>query len=362
MTTDKMSYKMIHHTSIQLHTALKITYYFRGGDASSENSMLRILKDWQESGLFCAHSYYNYPQGSKTPSNLLELEFLEQIVVTAPRFFIVAGILDGFSIGPLIDAIPVLLRAAVDGSPGAMTDPRCWDLVGYILTRLTNTSSEKRQGVSSQARASVRNATLLLHSWFVIQCLFTICTEKISDWQVVLDLLDRFRNTLSSTDNWEYPFILSIEEEISTGVCPRPMGLYFYYFGSHITVAVVNFVTAYRILGRLVQDRLRLALITQAPQGKRERFEMVLIGGEENWRGCSDEAFLPVADYYDDIGTQPLKTWELRKEAWELYLQSKSSDLTLVDDGMGYCIRELAKRGFEFPHSWNSNWTIEERS
>ncbi|CAJ0552263.1 Ff.00g062420.m01.CDS01 [Fusarium sp. VM40] len=154
MTTDKMIYKMINQTSIQLHAALKITYYDRWGDLSSENRMLRILKDWQESGLFCAHSYYNYPQGSKTPSNLLELEFLEQIVETAPRFFIIAGILDGFSIGPLIDAIPVLLRAAVDGSSGAITDPGCWDLVGYILTRLTNTNSEERQGVSSQARAN----------------------------------------------------------------------------------------------------------------------------------------------------------------------------------------------------------------
>jgi hypothetical protein len=257
--------------------------------------MLRILRDWQESGLFCAHSYWNYPQGSKEPSNPWQLEFLEQIAETHPGFAIVTGILDGFSIGPLIDAIPVLLRAVIGRYSGEMIEPQCWDLVGYILTRLTNSSSEKRQGVSSQAQDSVRNATLLLHSWFVIQCLFTISIHGNEEWQVVLDLLDRFRNTLSSIDDWDYPFILNFGKNVWRRV--SPLGLYVYRFRSHATVTIVNFVTAYRILGRLIQDRLRCTLYTQAPQGSSERLEIVLISSKEDRWGFPDEMFLPAREY-----------------------------------------------------------------
>lgn len=369
MMTDKTIYAIINQTSTQLRTALRITYYYGDGNLSSENSMLRILKDWQESGLFYAHSCWSYPQGSKEPSNPWELEFFEQIVETAPRFTIVTGLLDMFSIGSLIDAIPALLRGVIDMDSQKMIEPQCWELTEYILTCLTNARSEKRQDVSSQVRDSVRDATLLLHSWFVIQSLFAISTQWYEEWQVVLDHLNRFRNTLSSIDDWEYSFILNFGDHHDGKFCPK--GLYFYSFGSHATVATVNFVTAYRILGRLVQDRLRCTLYTQAPRGSSERFEIVLISGKAKIRGYPDDMFLPATEYHDDIAAHLENTLfgkhtgdkrEERTEAWRVFLQSIRSGLTLVDDGMGYCIRELAKKGFEFPHPWNSNWIIEERN
>ncbi|KAG5660368.1 hypothetical protein KAF25_002974 [Fusarium avenaceum] len=367
MRTHRMTYMANDGTSNQLQRALAICYYSRRGDLSSTNGMTRILKDWQESGLFYAHSYWNYPQGSKKPSNPLELEFLEQIVKTAPKFTIVTDLLDGFPITPLIDAIPALLRGVVRKRYGNVAGPRPLELIEYILTRLTSTSSQKRQNVFFRAPDSSRNATLLLHSWFVIQCLFSISMPDIAEWQVVLDLLNRFRNTLSSTDDWEYPFMLKFGQSFWGEV--SLLGLYRYGFGSHTTMAIVNFVTAYRILGRLVQERLRCTLYTQAPRGSRERFEIVLISGEVDGFGYCNEMFSPAIEFHDDIaahlentlfGTHARSREENRKEAWQVYLQSIRSGLTLVDDGMEYCIRELAKRGSEFPYPWNSNWVIKE--
>jgi hypothetical protein len=298
----------------------------------------------------------------------LELEFLEQIVETAPRFDIVTGLLDRFSIGSLINAIPALLRGVIDMELEGIIEPRCWELAEYILTGLASTRSEKRQGVSPQPRDSVRDATLLLHSWFVIQCLFTISIHGNAECQVVLDLLNRFRNTLSSIDDWEYPVILNFGDFVDEF---GPKKLYFHDFESHTTVAIVNFVTAYRILGRLVQDRLRCTLHTQAPAGTSEQFEIVLIGSKKTRGDCPEEMFLPATEYHDGIvahlentlfGMHTDEKTEERTEAWRAFLQSISSGLTLVDDGMGYCIRELAKRGFEFPHPWDSNWIIEEKN
>lgn len=368
MQTDKMSYIMTDGISSQLQRALKICYHSRHGDSSSTNAMTRILKDWQESGLFCAHSEWNYPQRSKEPSNPLELEFLEQIVGTVPELNIVTGLLNGFSIGPLIDAVPVLLRGVREKDFEEMTKLHCLELVDYILTRLTNTSSEKRQDVPSQARAIVRNATFLLHSWFVIRCLFTISFNANEECQVVLDLLSRFRNTLFSTDDWEYPFVLNFGDDVMSEFGPKE--IYFHEFESHTTVAIVNFVTAYRILGRLVQERLCCTLHTQAPQGTSERFEIVLIGGKKKSRwGFAEEMFSPAIEFHNDIaahlentlfGMHTREKRGKREEARRVFLHSISSGLTSVDDGMGYCIRELAKRGLEFPHPWNSNWTIKE--
>jgi hypothetical protein len=40
-------------------------------------------------------------------------------------------------------------------------------------------------------------------------------------------------------------------------------------------------------------------------------------------------------------------------------MQSISNGLTSVD-GIGYCIRELGRRGLMYPHPWQSNRTIKE--
>ncbi|KAF0642026.1 hypothetical protein FPSE5266_10676 [Fusarium pseudograminearum] len=103
-------------------------------------------------------------------------------------------------------------------------------------------------------------------------------------------------------------------------------GLYDELSEDLVIVAIVNFVTAYRILGRLFQDRLCCALNAQVPEGSGERFEIVLIGGEESFTGYARRIFSPETEYHDLISAQLIDTLfrihtvehlKERTEAWQ---------------------------------------------
>ncbi|KAG8677558.1 hypothetical protein FPOAC1_003582 [Fusarium poae] len=135
ITTGKMTYDIIIAPSHQVRRALSITYSWGNSSLSFENSMLPIIKDWQRSGLFSAQSRWKYPQGSRVPSDLWELEFLEQLMGIAPRFTIVAGALDQLQIHRLIEAIPALLRGFPNMMGYGVLEPLLCESIGYVLTQ-----------------------------------------------------------------------------------------------------------------------------------------------------------------------------------------------------------------------------------
>lgn len=369
-STRKKSYMIVDSYSRELRSALLFTQYWHDRNVCSENSMLRIVKDWQEFGLFCAHSFWRYPQSSKIPSNPCELEFLEGIMNTAPRFDFIVGLLDQISVPRLIHAAPALLRAPVYKEGEDIANPIFRELVRYILTRLTNVNSGKQQRVSSDDQASVKNAIFLLHSWFIIHCLHATSirhtTLKCDDFS---DLLGRFSQTLSSVEDWQHHFALTFGDDAWYGF--SPLGLYGpQHSEDKVIVAIANFVTAYRILGRLLQDRFCCTLNYQVPEDAGERFEMILIGADRTSSCYHQQMFSPTTEYHDVLSAQleeflfkmhTEEYFEHRRESWRGLLQIISENLTFVGNGsIGCCIREFAKRGLEFSHPWQSNWFIEE--
>ncbi|KAL6922275.1 hypothetical protein FSST1_006301 [Fusarium sambucinum] len=375
-TTSKIRYTMLNTYSMELKRALTITYSWRHGNLTFENSMLRTVEDWQKSGLFYSHSYWRHPQANQVPSKHLGLGFLEGIVHEAPRFTIISDLLDKLPIGRLIDAIPAMFREFVRRAPWVMLQPRCPDLIGYILTRLHKASDERRYDVSSQAQADIRDVTLALNSWFLIQCLWALSmlggpVKFESEWQKILGLLGRFRDTLSSTHDWHHPMVLAFGEDDSKEFSPK--GLFTPDITMpHAIVAVLNLVTAYRIVGLLVHDRLSRTLAVQAPEESSERFDIVLINGETNRGRCLHKMFSPASEYHDRIATHVENTLlgvhtkgdsGKRKEAWRVFVESIGDGLTLVsDDVVEYCMDEFARRDLEFIHPWHNKWIREERS
>ncbi|KAF4333082.1 small s [Fusarium beomiforme] len=254
--------------------ALNVSLNWSDYDIYFRNSMLKEFRDWQQRGLFYNPFHWNYSIFAKYPSNRRELNFIENVVRTVNSGALVSDPLDQLSDVSLLEAIPALLCALV-GSNGSLTIGSCLNFVDYVLTRLGSETDERWHDVSSQGQRDVRNETRLLHSWFVMQCLNRIPNDWSNDRHKIIDLLRRFSHTLSSPSDWQRPLVLEYGVSDDLGVLPKSGEGYNFGFRQY-TLAIGNFVTAYRLLGQRLPDLVDCALHIRPPQDAKERFEIVV--------------------------------------------------------------------------------------
>ncbi|CVL05373.1 related to small s protein [Fusarium mangiferae] len=334
----------------QLVPALRITLNSFKDNISRRNIILEEMRDWQQRGLFYNHSYWRYPILFKAHPLLGELEFLEYVAMVASPNIIVIELLDQLSIDRLAVAVPVLLCALED------TLGYCLNFIDYLLTRLQSATDKGWQGYPLQVQHDVRNAVRLLHSWFVMQCLCLLHDEWTEDGHKITDLLHRFGRTLSPMD-WLCPLILEFGVDhkidfISINSEGEFFGLWQY------TLAIGNFVTAYHLLGQLLPDRVGCALHVQPPQDAKERFEILSVRHDADSLNGDKEFFSPATEYHLDIANCIKESLlerdaQIRQQKWSLLLENIETGLEWIGkDTLGYCIREVNKRGLELVHPW----------
>ncbi|KAF5643152.1 hypothetical protein F52700_2867 [Fusarium sp. NRRL 52700] len=261
-------------------TALNISINWSDYDMFFRYNMIKRLRGWQQRGLFYNRLHWNHPIFPKFPSDPRDLEFIENVVRTANSGALVNDLLNQLSIISLAEAIPVLLCALVD-SNRIITIGSCLDFADYVLSRLESAAGEGRQDISSQAQDDMRNGTRLLHSWFVMQCLHRISNDQINDGHKIIDLLRRLGHTLSSTDDWQCPLVLEYGVSDDSGFLPKISEEYNFGFRQY-TLAIGNFVTAYRLLGQRLPYLVGCALHIQPPKDAKGHFQIVLVKCDEN--------------------------------------------------------------------------------
>ncbi|KAF4429670.1 small s [Fusarium acutatum] len=338
----------------QLAPALHIAFNWSDSNISFRNSLCKELRDWQQHGLFSDHIYWEYPISTEVPTNLKDLEFLEVAVSVAKSDVVIIELIDQLSIVRLADAIPVLLRALVD-EDGEIAMGSCWGFVDYILTRLQSATGKEGRDASSQVQHDVKNATRLLHSWFVMQCLYRLEVEWHDDWDEITDLLHRFSRTLSSMSDWQSPLFLKFVGY--SGYCQiRDVEDSF----QHYTFAIGNFVTAYRMLGQLLGDAIQDEMVyaLQPPQDAEDRFDVLLIEGNADHLGNDRKFFSPATEYHLDIANCIKESLSSRhlcfiEQRWAVLFRDISTGLQWVGQyPFEYCIKELNKRDLELIHPW----------
>ncbi|KAF4964560.1 hypothetical protein FSARC_7519 [Fusarium sarcochroum] len=355
----------------QLYVALDITWNHFEGEITVQNNMLQAIKDWQVSGLFYEHVHWTYPQGSKTLSNPKELEFLENAIRTTQdeaSISYVTDLLDHYSMDLVIDCIPIILRGL-----SGLYDARRYDyrdrrkmpseLIEYTLNRLTCMANDEGRYVSPQRQDTVKDAIYLLHSWYVTYYLEyvsrTIYLEDMEE-EMNIELLRRFNLALLSTDDWQYPLKLEFQA-FDPGSFSLTITDGWGYLRDGHTLVIGNFVTAYRLLGDLLLDRLDQTLDIQVSGGVESRFDLVLIAVE-------DAYYKPVTKKYRsqirDFIQEALYDHDERmaKNALSDFVQYISDGLEPVDHDhvVEYCTHELRKGGLEFIPSWSPTWVVEE--
>ncbi|RBA13184.1 hypothetical protein FPRO05_13611 [Fusarium proliferatum] len=235
-TTETYRYRETH----QLLLALNITACLSESDMPFCNRMHEQFRDWQQCGLFYDHLYWDYPIITQTPSNPRELEYLENVIRATTSSTIILDFINQLPIELLADAVPVLLRAMMDAE-WTRDSGFCLDFVDSILDRLND------------ATGNVRNATRLLHSWFIMESLTRVNDEWRRDVHRVTDLLRRIGHTISLTDDWQSTLILEFGSMHYLGILPMTSDFPRFSSGTY-ALAICNFVTAYRILGQLLPD------------------------------------------------------------------------------------------------------------
>ncbi|KAF5709169.1 hypothetical protein FGLOB1_6035 [Fusarium globosum] len=340
---------VIHDSIPQLVIALDVALNWSKSDMSFRDSMIQQLKDWQRCGLFYDHLYWSYPIFSKVPSNPRELEFLENLVKTFNSDALITDLLNQFSIIRLVEAIPVLLYASEDLN-GYMILESCLDHIDYILTRLETATDEGWQDSPLQVQHDIRNAVRLLHSWFVMQCLDRLSGDWSDDVHIMTYLLRRFSKTLSSINDWHCPLILEFGVRVGFGFHPRSSKGYNFSCRQY-TLAIGNFVTAYRLLGQLLLDEEGCALHVQPPQDAKERFEILLISSGTKLVSPATEYHLDIANCIEESLSE--HNDQIIEKRWSVLLQNIETGLECIGkDTLGYCIREVNKRGLELVHLW----------
>ncbi|KAF5962387.1 hypothetical protein FBULB1_14226 [Fusarium bulbicola] len=98
----------------QLTPLLDIILNWTGWNTPLRNTMFKIIRNWQQKGLFYDHMYWRHPTLINVPSNSRELEFLDHVTRVAASEEDVINLVDQLSIVRLTEAIPVLLRALTD--------------------------------------------------------------------------------------------------------------------------------------------------------------------------------------------------------------------------------------------------------
>ncbi|CVK97791.1 hypothetical protein FPRO06_09066 [Fusarium proliferatum] len=339
-TTETYRYRETH----QLLLALNITACLSKSDMPFCNRMHEQFRDWQQCGLFYDHLYWDYPIITQTPSNPRELEYLENVIRATTSSTIILDFINQLPIELLADAVPVLLRAMMDAE-WTRDSGFCLDFVDSILDRLND------------ATGNVRNATRLLHSWFIMESLTRVNDEWRRDVHRVTDLLRRIGHTISLTDDWQSTLILEFGSIPYLGILPMTSDFPRFSSGTY-ALAICNFVTAYRILGQLLPDLGGYALHVQTPQGAEERFEILLIKGDADPLDIDQPFFSPATEYHMDIancikGSLLERDAQIRQQKWSVLLQNIKTGLEWIGkDTMGYCIRELNKRGLDLVHPW----------
>ncbi|KAF4946664.1 hypothetical protein FGADI_11012 [Fusarium gaditjirri] len=342
----------------QLAPALEIVFEWSYMSISGRNSLLNELRDWQERGLFSDHLYWRYPMLLKAPSNPRELEFLEIVVRTgyvANSYDFFIDLVGQLSIVSVADAVPVLL-CAMDVDPDLGMGPFL-AIVDYILTRLQSANGQEGQDVSSEAQHGVRNAARLLHSWFVMQCISRVYHDWVEGRVKITDLLHRFSHTLSSMNDWQCPLILEFGIDRFLGFVPISSAGGNLDFQQY-TLVIGNFATAYRLLGQLLPGLVGYDLHFEVPQDAKDRFEILLITGNGDSPGSHGELFSPATEYHWDIAKyikRELYEHDVRviKQRWSVLLQKIDSGLERIGkDEIGYCIKEVNKRGLDLIHPW----------
>ncbi|KAF5693148.1 hypothetical protein FDENT_2290 [Fusarium denticulatum] len=260
-------------------TAVNISLNWSDYDMFFQYNMINKLRDWQQRGLFYTRLHWNHPIFPKFPSDPRELEFIENVVRTANSGALVIDLLSQLSVVSLAEVIPVLLCALV-GSNRFITIGSCLDFADYVLTRLEGATDEGWQDISSQAQDDMKNGMTLLHSWFVMQCLHGTSNDWSNGGHKIIDLLRHLSHSLSLTDDWQCPLVL--EYGVSDDLGDLPITSEGYNFGfRQYTLAIGNFVTAYRLLGQRLPDLVGCAL-PQPPKDAKGRFEIVLVRCYEN--------------------------------------------------------------------------------
>ncbi|KAJ4264547.1 hypothetical protein NW762_005749 [Fusarium torreyae] len=352
----------------QLHMALVTTWTQFRGEISIQNNMLQAIRDWQLSGLFCDHAHWKHPRGSKSPSNPKELEFLEQAIRAAwdtAAISYVTDLLDRYSIICLVDSIPVIIRGLHLSYDDNDHQKMPLKLIDYILNRLTSMASVEGRYVYSQGQDAVQDAIRLLHSWFITYFLEFVSESEpfeveFEDEDVHTEqLLRRFTLALPSIDDWQYPLKLEFRDRTRRWFSLTPADGWYVLSGDY-AVVVANFYTAYRLLGDLMLDRLQQTLDIQAPEGVKSRFEIVLVGDENN------EYYKPATKYHSRIqhflqNALYETDKDVKQNAWSNFLQDISDGLEPVDSHhvLGYCIHELGKSDLEFIPPWSIRWFVE---
>ncbi|KAF5600440.1 hypothetical protein FPANT_2396 [Fusarium pseudoanthophilum] len=332
----------------QLATALKVALNWSKSDMYFRDSMIEKLKDWQQCGLFHEHSFWRYPILPEIPSDpdKLLLEFLEIVVQTADSYPLVTKLVDELSIVNLAEAVPVLLCGLFDQLEDKNMNS-CLKFIDHILTRLRSATDD----VSSNGQHDrVEIATRLLHSWFVMQCL-----ERVpDDWSgdSVTGLLRRFSKTLLSANDWECQLIMEFGflgqkfVPLSSDGCHVDFVQY--------TLAISNFVTAYRLLGQLLPGALQV----QPPQGAEERFEVLLIRSIGDPLITGGQYFSPGEAYYMDIADYVKKNMldddvKVTRKNWSALFEKIDEGLAQIGkDTIGYCLTEINNRNLELVHPW----------
>ncbi|KAF5983501.1 hypothetical protein FCOIX_3232 [Fusarium coicis] len=340
-TTETYRYRETH----QLLLALNITACLSKSDMPFCNRMHEQFRDWQQCGLFYDHLYWDYPIITQTRSNPRELEYLENVIRATTSSTIILDFINQLSIELLADAVPVLLRAMTDAEWTHDSGSCLLDFVDSILDRL------------NEATGDVRNATRLIHSWFIMESLTRVPDEWRRDVHRVTDLLRRIGHTISLTDDWQSTLILEFGSFPNFGILPMTSD-HAEFFSKTYTLAICNFVTAYHLLGQLLPDHAGYALHVEPPQDAKERFEVLLIRGNADPPDSGREFFSVATEYHLDIANyikENLSERDLRiiEQRWSVLLENINAGLRWTSkDTMGYCIKEIRKRGLELIHRW----------
>jgi hypothetical protein len=345
-------------------------------EKSLRNALLKIIEEWQFSGLFSGHMHWAIPKCLYTTMGSLELELIE----TGIQAVLLNGHYDSFSIyntdissrddiinakallnvypaAQLRNAIPLVLRALSSSDSGWLNIQYPSELLKYILHRLQSITSDEEKSLETM-RDTIRG----LHSWYIVHCLK--CLES-SSWRPIpadfpdMELIYELSKTLLLGDEWLHGVLFEFGtiKPLSFSMTTDPDDSFCH---DEYALVVSNFATAYRLLDKATFSRLSRSLSIEVPQTSASQFEPILITDMYQDRA---EYYIPHVKLHhqieDILCAKLLQTMKSEKEGrWPIRLKSSGSELSSMDSSkvFKYVMDEVKKRDMNFIYTTAIMW------
>ncbi|KAM5382977.1 hypothetical protein ACJA88_003510 [Fusarium oxysporum] len=258
-------------------------------EESFRDGLLDAVKEWQSSGLFSGHKYWIMPPCSQPSSNYLDLEFIEASISVASfnqeiwgHIVDVKSLLDRYPPSLFIDAVPIVFRALSLLHWNGRISSYLLDLLKYTFGRLQCIAAEE-----PYHRIAVKTSLRVFHCWYLCYCLGSFnlynmidrdARDERLDEPLTTEVLIQPSKTFLLEEDWQHPFLLVFEAGKQYGDQFKLFRIQQCFEGNcQYALVAVNFATAYRILGDVLDIHSWGSLNVQIPQGVDSHFDVILV-------------------------------------------------------------------------------------